>query len=100
MSDEGIKAIMNEDGVFEEYNDEYDLTIHFESQEEQDAFIKNAQTAVTREKIEQIKEDALHDIYMAGVNMTGEYHGCWVRFKDIENIVNEHFRKVIEDGKD
>ena len=48
--------------------------------------------------IEQIKEDALYDIYMAGVNMTGEYHGCWVRFKDIENVVNEHFRKVLEDG--
>jgi len=91
MPEDGIKMIMNEDGVFEKYNDEYDLTIHFESQEEQDVFIKNAQTAVTREKIEQIKEDALHDIYMAGVNMTGEYHGCWVRFKDIENIVNEHF---------
>lgn len=50
--------------------------------------------------IEQIRKDALFDIYMAGVNMTGEYHGCWVRFKDIENIVNEHFRKVLEDGND
>lgn len=98
MPGDGIKLMMNEDGVFEQYNDEYDLTIHFESQEEQDAFIKNAQTAVTREKIEQIKKDALHDIYMAGVNMTGEYHGCWVRFKDIENIVDGHFRKVIENG--
>ena len=43
------------------------------------------------QKIEQIKNDSLYDIYMAGVNMTGEYQGCWVRFKDIENIVNEHF---------
>jgi hypothetical protein len=50
--------------------------------------------------IEQIKKDVLYDIYMAGVNMTGEYHGCWVRFKDIENVVNEHFRKVLEDGND
>lgn len=91
MPEDEIKMIMNKDGVFEKYNDEYDLTIHFESQEEQDNFIKKAQTAVTREKIEQIKEDALRDIYMAGVNMTGEYQGCWVRFKDIENIVNEHF---------
>ena len=39
--------------------------------------------------IEQIKKDALYDIYMSGVNMTGEYHGCWVRFEDIENVVNE-----------
>lgn len=52
------------------------------------------------QKIEQIKNDALYDIYMASVNMTGEYHGCWVRFKDIENIVNGHFRKVLEDGND
>ena len=43
MPEDGIKMIMNEDGVFEKYNDEYDLTIHFESQEEQDVFIKNAQ---------------------------------------------------------
>jgi len=50
--------------------------------------------------IEQIKKDALYDIYMASVNMAGEYHGCWVRFKDIENIVNEHFRKVLEDGNE
>ena len=34
--------------------------------------------------------DMLYDIYMAGVNMTGEYQGCWVRFKDIERIVSKH----------
>lgn len=32
----------------------------------------------------------LHDIYMEGVNMGGEYQGCWVRFKDIETIVNKY----------
>ena len=51
------------------------------------------------QKIEQIKNDVLLDIYMAGTNMTGEYHGCWVRFNDIENIVNEQFREVLEDGR-
>lgn len=30
------------------------------------------------------------DIYMAGVNMTGEYHGCWVRFKDVETIIKKY----------
>lgn len=50
------------------------------------------------QKIQQIKNDTLLDIYMAGVNMEGEYQGCWVRFKDIENIVNEHFGEVLEDG--
>ena len=34
--------------------------------------------------------DMLYDIYMAGVNMAGEYQGCWVRFKDIERIVLKH----------
>ena len=34
--------------------------------------------------------DMMYEIYMEGVNMTGEYQGCWVRFKDIEKIVNKH----------
>lgn len=32
----------------------------------------------------------LYDIYMAGVNMAGEYKGVWVRFNDIETIVNKY----------
>ncbi len=32
----------------------------------------------------------MSEIYMEGVNMTGEYQGCWVRFKDIEKIVNKY----------
>lgn len=31
---------------------------------------------------------------MEGVNMTGEYQGSWVRFKDIEKIVNKHFKEI------
>ena len=34
----------------------------------------------------------LHDIYMEGVNMTDDYQGLWVRFKDIETIVNKYAR--------
>lgn len=33
--------------------------------------------------------EMLIDIYMAGVNMDGEYRGCYVRFKDIEEIVEK-----------
>lgn len=33
---DGLLAIMGDDGVFREYNDEFDITIHCESQEEQD----------------------------------------------------------------
>lgn len=32
----------------------------------------------------------LCDIYLAGVNMAGEYHGCWVRFKDVETILEKY----------
>lgn len=32
----GIMAIMGDDGVFRKYNDKFDITIHCESQEEQD----------------------------------------------------------------
>ena len=35
-----LKAILNDDGVFEEYDDKYDLTIHCTSQKDQDKTIK------------------------------------------------------------
>lgn len=35
-----LKVIMNNDGVFEEYDDTYDITIHLESEEEQDRIIE------------------------------------------------------------
>ncbi len=43
------------------------------------------------QELERMKSDMMYDIYMEGVNMTGEYQGCWVRFKDIENIVKHYF---------
>lgn len=36
-----------------------------------------------------VKEMML-DLYMEGVNMGGEYQGCWVRFKDIEKVINKY----------
>ena len=36
MSDNGIKAIMQDDGTFKVYDDTYDIIIHCESKEEQD----------------------------------------------------------------
>ena len=38
------------------------------------------------------KSAMMYDIYMDGVNMSGEYRGCWVRFKDIEKIVDKYIR--------
>lgn len=36
MSNEEIKMIMGDDGIFRKYNDEFDITIHCESKEESD----------------------------------------------------------------
>ena len=47
-----------------------------------------------KNRIKQIKMEMLSDIYMEGVNMAGEYHGCWVRFNDIESIVERYFKEV------
>jgi hypothetical protein len=35
-----LKVIMNQNGVFEEYDDTYDITIHLESEEEQDKILE------------------------------------------------------------
>lgn len=53
-----------------------------------------------KNRIEQIKMEMLSDIYMEGVNMGGDYPGCWVRFNDIESIVERYFKEVVEDGND
>ena len=44
--------------------------------------------------------DMMVDIYMKGVNMTGEYQGCWVRYKDIEEIVEKYISKTQVKGTD
>ena len=44
--------------------------------------------ALEQESID--KSAMMHDIYMEGVNMSGEYQGCWVRFKDIKKIVDKY----------
>lgn len=36
------------------------------------------------------KSAMMYEIYMESVNMSGEYQGCWVRFKDIEKIVDKY----------
>lgn len=50
--------------------------------------ICNNLKALEQEPID--KSAMMYEIYMEGVNMTGEYQGCWVRFKDIEKIVNKY----------
>ena len=38
------------------------------------------------------KSAMMQEIYMEGVNMGGEYQGCWVRFKEIEKIIDKYVR--------
>ena len=51
--------------------------------------------AVKQEPID--KSAMLIEIYMEGVNMSGEYQGCWVRFKDIERIIDKYMAKREEE---
>lgn len=54
---------------------------------------------LNKNRIKQIKMEMLSDIYMEGVNMAGEYHGCWVRFNDIESIVERYFKEVEDESE-
>ena len=47
--------------------------------------------------LDDIRSKILYEIYMDGVNMANEYHGCWVRFKNIETIVNRYMRERSEE---
>ena len=49
---------------------------------------KLSEKALEQEPID--KSAMMYEIYMEGVNMSGEYQGCWVRFKDIEKIVDKY----------
>lgn len=58
-----------------------------------DMAIKALEQEPTIEHVQKIDKSAMmHEIYMAGVNMAGEYQGCWVRFKEIEKIVDRYVR--------
>lgn len=51
-----IKCIMSEDGVLEEYNDEYDVIIHCENKEQQDKLIERLNRCVWTPVIEKLPE--------------------------------------------
>lgn len=58
---------------------------------ETEQLAKALDMAIEALKQEPIDKPAmLYDIYMEGVNMTGEYQGCWVRFKNIVKLVNKY----------
>lgn len=35
-------------------------------------------------------EDIRAEIWDSGMNMTGEYQGVWIRYRDIEKILDKH----------
>lgn len=45
-----------------------------------------------REAIKLIRtiEDIKSELWMEGLNMTGEYQGVWVRYRDIERVIDKH----------
>lgn len=56
------------------------------------AYLKKELEALALEQAPIDKSAMMYEIYMKGVNMAGEYQGCWVRFKEIEKIVDKYFR--------
>lgn len=54
---EGLKIIANEDGTFSEYDDTFDITIHCQSEEEQDEVL-------------------------AKLNAPQPKRGCWIEHSD------------------
>lgn len=71
-----LKLIANDDGVFEEYDDTYDLTIHCTSQEEQDEWLMKLNRtvctdAISRQAAINVAVDAVDD-WDGGCNKTRE----------------------------
>lgn len=81
MSDNGIKAIMQDDGTFKVYDDTYDIIIHCESQEEQNR-VQNIlnQEYVSKEDI----DEAIAEIMRSDIPL---------------NYVDEYERAAFADGQ-
>ena len=44
-------------------------------------------------KQDSVLDDIKADLWMEGMNMAGEYQGVWVRFRDIEKVIDKHIGK-------
>lgn len=62
---EGLTVIMGEDGVFRKYNDEYDVTIHCESEEEAEKIPKILNKGLAFDKIRKATKDRLFGVEIA-----------------------------------
>lgn len=95
MSEE-IQLIINKDGVAEIYDDTYDIVIHCKSQEEEDEAIKALKNSIPRDKLLQLRRDC----WDAGVNMTDEYQGVWIRYRDIEEMIDKILKETGEHDRE
>ena len=77
-----LKMIINADGVFEEYDDTYDLTIHCTSQEEQDEVLLRLNKTV--ETLEEIKLEMKQLANADTVDV----------LVDVHRIINKHLREL------
>lgn len=62
---EGLTVIMGEDGVFRKYNDEFDVTIHCESEEEAEKIPKILNKGLAFDKIREHIKDRQFGIVIA-----------------------------------
>lgn len=91
-----IQLIINKDGVAEVYDDTYDIIIHCKSQEEQNEAIKALKDSIPRDKLIQLREDC----WDAGVNMTDEYQGVWVKYIAIEERIDKILNETGEQDRE
>ena len=49
---------------------------------------------MTNEELNDVLVDIKRQCWDSGMNMTGEYQGVWVRFRDIEKIVDGHIKEA------
>lgn len=67
---------------------------------EQKEWLRMAIKALSRRPIEYVLDQIKAEIWMEGMNMAGEYKGVWIRFKDIEEIIDKHIKEEMDDGKE
>ena len=89
MSNEEIKMIMGDDGIFRKYNDEFDITIHCESKEESDK---------VKEQLEHINDLGDYIAAITDVDFLEMNYG--ITNIDIQFVTSFNPEQVIKDHKD
>lgn len=56
-------------------------------------WLRIAIEALSMRPFEYVLDQIKAEIWMEGMNMAGEYKGVWIRFKDIEAIIDKHIEE-------